>query len=95
MVLSRPPKAAPKQGQPADAADLLTKAVRAKADKNGWARVQAVRQAVGNKSTFDPKAYGSATLSKLLVATGLFEIRNEGTHAAAVRDKRQPKNSSA
>ena len=92
VVLSRAPKAPPKQRQPQDAADVLTKAVRAKADKSGWARVQAVRQAVGNKSTFDPKAYGSATLSKLLVATGLFEIRNEGTPAAAVRDKRLGKN---
>ena len=74
VVLSRAPKAPPKQRQPQDAADVLTKAVRAKADKSGWARVQAVRQAVGNKSTFDSQAYGSATLSKLLVATGLFEI---------------------
>jgi uncharacterized protein (TIGR00288 family) len=89
VVLSRPPKAPPKQRQPQDAVDVLTTAVRAKADKNGWARVQAVRQVVGNKSTFDPRTYGSATLSKLLVATGLFEIRNEGTPSAAVRDKRQ------
>jgi uncharacterized protein (TIGR00288 family) len=89
VVLSRPPKSPPKQRQPQDAVDVLTTAVRAKADKNGWARVQAVRQVVGNKSTFDPRTYGSATLSKLLVATGLFEIRNEGTPSAAVRDKRQ------
>jgi uncharacterized LabA/DUF88 family protein len=93
VVLTRPAKVT-RQQTPQDAVETLTKAVRSKADKSGWARVQAVRQAVGNKAAFDPKAYGSATLSKLLVATGHFEIRNEGTPAAAVRDKRRPKNGS-
>jgi len=79
--------AVPEVKRAEDATALLTKAVRAKADKTGWARVQAIRQAVGAKSAFDPKTYGSATLSKLLVATGRFEIRNEGTPAAAVREK--------
>nr|WP_315427233.1 NYN domain-containing protein [uncultured Albidiferax sp.] len=42
----------------------------------------------GNKASFDSRNYGYATLSKLLGATGAFELREEGTPKVSVRDKR-------
>jgi hypothetical protein len=45
---------------------------------------------IGNKTSFDARNYGYATLSKLLAATQAFEFRDEGTSRVAVRDKRTP-----
>jgi len=70
---------------------LLRNAVQAAADESGWARVDAVGQQIGNQASFDSRNYGYSTLSKLLVATQLFDFANEGTSHAAVRDKRQAK----
>ncbi len=70
---------------------LLRTAVAAVADEDGWAKVGAVGQQIGNQASFDPRNYGYATLSKLLMAVQLFEITNEGTSQVAVRDKRQAK----
>lgn len=67
---------------------LLRSAVQAAADESGWARVGAVGQQITNQASFDPRNYGYATLSKLLVASQLFEIAHEGTSQVAVRDKR-------
>jgi uncharacterized protein (TIGR00288 family) len=67
---------------------LLRNAVAAAQDDGGWARVGAVGQQIGNQASFDPRNYGYATLTKLLVATQLFDIRNEGTSQVEVRDKR-------
>lgn len=68
--------------------NLLRYAVQASEDETGWARVGAVGTQIGNKTSFDPRNYGYATLSKLLAATGAFEFRDEGTSRVAVRDKR-------
>jgi uncharacterized protein (TIGR00288 family) len=68
---------------------LLRNAVHASADEDGWARVGSVGQHISNQSSFDPRNYGYATLTKLLAATDLFEMANEGTGAVAVRDKRR------
>ena len=70
---------------------LLRNAVQAAADENGWARVGAVGQQIGNQASFDPRNYGYATLTKLLAATQLFEMAHEGTSQVSVRDKRQSK----
>ena len=70
---------------------LLRNAVAAAADENGWARVGAVGQQIANQASFDPRNYGYATLTKLLAATQLFEMANEGTSQVAVRDKRAAK----
>jgi uncharacterized protein (TIGR00288 family) len=94
-VLKRPEKKAAESKPKNEVNDLLLKAVQEKADKSGWARVQAVRQGVGDKSSFDPRTYGSATLSKLLINSGLFEVRNEGTPAIAFRVKGSAKNGRA
>lgn len=68
--------------------NLLRFAVQASEDEAGWARVGAVGTQIGNKTSFDPRNYGYATLSKLLAATQAFEFRDEGTSRVAVRDKR-------
>lgn len=70
---------------------LLRNAVTAAADESGWAKVGAVGQQIGNQASFDSRNYGYATLSKLLKATDLFALENEGTSQIAVRDKRQNK----
>ncbi len=71
---------------------LLRNAVQAASDENGWARVGAVGQQIGNQASFDSRNYGYATLSKLLKATDLFEIANEGKSDVSVRDKRRNRN---
>lgn len=68
--------------------DLLRHAVQASADEEGWARVGAVGTQIGNKTSFDARNYGYATLSRLFAATQAFELRDEGTPRVAVRDKR-------
>jgi uncharacterized protein (TIGR00288 family) len=67
---------------------LLRNAVQAAADDEGWARVSAVRQQIGNQASFDQRNYGYATLTKLLNAMDLFELTNEGTSNVSVREKR-------
>ncbi|MPM13845.1 hypothetical protein SDC9_60205 [bioreactor metagenome] len=67
---------------------LLRNAVQASEDESGWAKVGAVGQQIGNKTSFDARNYGYATLTKLLVATQAFELRDEGTSRVSVRDKR-------
>ncbi len=66
---------------------LLRNAVSRAADDDGWASVGAVGNSISNQSSFDARNYGYASLSKLLKATELFEIRTVG-NAMAVRDKR-------
>ncbi|MFO1087644.1 MAG: NYN domain-containing protein [Reyranellaceae bacterium] len=70
---------------------LLRNAVAAATDESGWARVGAVGQQIGNQASFDSRNYGYASLTKLLKATDLFALENEGTSQVAVRDKRQSK----
>lgn len=73
--------------------NLLRKAVAASADESGWARVGSAGNHISNQSSFDSRNYGYATLTKLLAATQLFEMRDEGTGQVAVRDKRRGKGS--
>ncbi|WP_096664311.1 MULTISPECIES: NYN domain-containing protein [unclassified Polaromonas] len=67
---------------------LLRNAVQAAADDSGWARVGAVGTQIANQASFDHRNYGYATLTKLLVATQLFDIVDEGKSTVMVRDKR-------
>ena len=69
--------------------NLLRNAAEAAAGENGWARVGAVGQQIGNQASFDSRNYGYATLTKLLKATELFQFDKEGTSEVAVRDLRQ------
>ena len=50
-----------------------------------------VGQHIANQSSFDPRNYGYAKLSKLLEATDLFDMKDEGKPTLAVRDKRRAK----
>jgi uncharacterized LabA/DUF88 family protein len=70
---------------------LLRRAVQGEADDSGWARVSAVGNHIANQSSFDSRNYGYAKLIKLLEATDLFEIRDEGKPTLSVRDKRNAK----
>jgi uncharacterized protein (TIGR00288 family) len=74
--------------QDARLVSLLRNAVQAAADDDGWARVGAVGQQIANQASFDSRNYGYATLTKLLAATQLFEMADEGKSTVAVRDKR-------
>jgi len=67
---------------------LLRGAVIACEDEAGWAKVGLVGTHIGNKTSFDARNYGYATLTKLLAATGAFDLRDEGTSKVSVRDKR-------
>ena len=63
----------------------LHQAIAAAQDGGGWASVQSVRAQLGSKEAFDPRAYGFASLSKLLAASKAFELRALGTPQVAVR----------
>jgi uncharacterized LabA/DUF88 family protein len=67
---------------------LLRSAITAAAAEDGWSTVQQVGQQIRNQSSLDWRNYGYATLTKLLTATELFELRGEGTPAVSVRDPR-------
>ena len=67
---------------------LLRASVIACEDEDGWAKVGAVGTHLRNRASFDPRNYGYATLTKLLVATEAFNLRDEGTSKVSVRDKR-------
>ncbi len=67
---------------------LLRRAVDRAADEDGWARVGTVGNHIANQSSFDPRNYGYAKLSKLLEASGLFDVRDAGETTVAVREKR-------
>lgn len=89
-VAAAPLRATPAQlKQDAKLVMLLRNAVQAAADDEGWARVGAVGTQIANQASFDHRNYGYATLTKLLVASQLFEIADEGKSSVMVRDKRQ------
>ena len=67
---------------------VVRDAVKATQDEAGWARVAAVGTHIGNKLSFDARNYGYASLTKLMAATQVFELRDEGTARVAVRDLR-------
>ena len=71
---------------------LLRNAVSRAADDDGWASVGAVGNSISNQSSFDSRNHGYASLSKLLKATELFDVRTVG-NAMSVRDKRQARKS--
>jgi uncharacterized protein (TIGR00288 family) len=74
--------------QDAKLVGLLRRAVDRAADEDGWARIGTVGNHINNQSSFDPRNYGYAKLSKLLEAIGLFDIRDPGESTVAVRDRR-------
>jgi len=81
------PKATPSTTllQNAQVMPLLRRAVQASQDDQGWVLVSSMRKHLGNKEVFDVRVHGFATLTKLLAATGMFELRGVGTPQVAVR----------
>ena len=67
---------------------LLRASVIACEDEAGWAKVGPVGTHISNKEPFDARNFGYPTLSKLLAATDVFEMRDEGTPKVSARDKR-------
>lgn len=89
-VASRPPmlrRSTAELRQDARLLTLLRDAVNASQDEGGWAKVGAVGAQIANKTSFDARNYGYATLSKLLGATEAFDMRDEGTPRVAVRER--------
>lgn len=71
--------------------NLLLNAVEGAAeDDDGWARVNHVGNQISNQASFDSRNYGYSTLTKLLAATGLFEMVDEGRSSVSVREKLPP-----
>jgi len=66
---------------------LLRNAVSRAADDDGWALVSTVGNGISNQSSFDSRNHGYSSLSKLLKATELFDVRIVG-NVMTVRDKR-------
>ncbi|KRE60599.1 NYN domain-containing protein [Nostocoides sp. Soil756] len=74
--------------QDARLVSLLRGAVESSADDDGWAKINTVGQRIARQSSFDPRNYGYAKLSKLIEASDLFEVRGAGGPDMAVRDPR-------
>lgn len=69
--------------------NLLRNAIQATAREDGWATVGALGHQIRNQASFDHRNHGYATLTKLLSAVGLFELRDEGSSSVSVREKRK------
>ncbi|WP_141781400.1 NYN domain-containing protein [Nocardioides albertanoniae] len=67
---------------------LLRNSIDAAADDDGWALVGTVVSRIRNQSSEDPRNYGYSTWTKLIKAIDLFELKDEGTSAIAVGDRR-------
>ena len=70
---------------------LLRNSIDAAADDDGWALVGTVVSRIRNQSSEDPRNYGYSTWTKLIKAIDLFELKDEGTSAIAVGDRRNLK----
>jgi len=68
---------------------LLSGAVSAAADEDGWSHLGRVGSHIGNKGPFDSRNYGYGKLSELIKAIDLFETRQEGK-TLWVRPKQSP-----
>ncbi|GGR61991.1 uncharacterized protein (TIGR00288 family) [Nocardioides luteus] len=67
---------------------LLRNSIAAAADDDGWALVGSVVARIHNQSSEDPRNYGYSSWTKLLKAIDLFELKDEGTSAIQVSDRR-------
>lgn len=77
----------PKNLQDPRVQEMLRNAVNASKNKDGWSHLGEVGTQIRNADqSFDRRAYGHSNLSKLFVATGLFEVRRKNL-TALVRDK--------
>lgn len=70
---------------------LLRNAVETAQGDDGWASLSQVRTQISNQASFDPRNYGYATFGKLVIATELFDVQNEGSSHVRIRDNRKKK----
>ncbi|EHR69757.1 hypothetical protein BurJ1DRAFT_0878 [Burkholderiales bacterium JOSHI_001] len=67
---------------------LLRNGLEACADDDGWAMLGAVRNHIGNTTSFDQRNYRFKKFSDLVEAIGLFEMKRDGL-IVRIRDKRK------
>lgn len=98
MAAKPKPKAEPSKAPKTLAQDtklvtLLRGAVDATVKDNGWALLAAVGSAAKRLAPIDPRNYGHATFTKLLDATGLFEVVRGANGQFYVADRRNKERS--
>lgn len=80
-------KQPPKPARPASLEELLADAVARNADKQGWARVNAVANHMRQQHGAKARDHGKASWTKVLKGIPGYEFRHEGTTDVAVRVK--------
>ncbi|MGY1425955.1 NYN domain-containing protein [Lysobacter sp. A289] len=65
---------------------MLRGAVDSASSDDGWSRLGAVGQQIGNQASFDSRNYGYRKLSDLIEATGVFDVRRD-EQTVLVREK--------
>lgn len=65
---------------------MLRSAVDSASGDDGWSKLGAVGQQIGNQASFDSRNYGYRKLSDLIEATGVFEVRRDDK-TVLVREK--------
>ena len=82
----RAPAPAPTKEQPAKVVPLVLKAMNAIDPEGEWYSLSQVGQYVVRANPdFDPRTYGRAKLSELMIATGRFEVRKAPGNQTEVR----------
>lgn len=71
--------------------NLLTKAIEATEDENGWAGLGPVGAHISNKTSFDTRNYGYKNLSSLIKAIDFFELKRGPGNSYLVKDARKKK----
>ncbi|MGV8941176.1 MAG: NYN domain-containing protein [Lysobacter sp.] len=69
---------------------MLRSAVDSASSDDGWSKLGAVGQQIGNQASFDSRNYGYRKLSDLIEATGVFEVRRD-EQTVLVREKPKPR----
>ncbi|HUH89203.1 MAG TPA: NYN domain-containing protein [Lysobacter sp.] len=69
---------------------MLRSAVDSASGDDGWSKLGAVGQQIGNQASFDSRNYGYRKLSDLIEATGVFEVRRDDK-TVLVREKPKPR----
>lgn len=64
---------------------LLRNAVATTKENDGWSKLSRVGTLISNHNGFDPKCYGHSSLSKLLAATEIFELKRDSKNSYLVR----------
>ena len=78
-----------KEESPAEAVDIIAKAIGESEDEDGWAHLGGIGSRIlGIAPDFDPRTYGCSNLSTLAAKSGGFEIRKGPGNAVHIRRKK-------